>query len=248
MKFRIAIGSLFLSLTSFLAAEEFAGVEFPDGVVSFADEVVAYVPIGNVGDTVASHSLGPPNYSSGRGSVTLGVGGRITVRFTDNVLTGSDSDQPDLHIFEVGHDVEDTLVEISRDGIVWHDVGKVFGSISSIDIDAFGFNSTDRFEYVRLTDDPDEGERSGSTAGADIDAVGAISTTAVVHTPVVSIEPAVMVSFLSVVGSHYVVEKSTDLENWATAVAEISGNGSLKKFFFEAKEPREVYRVRPASH
>jgi hypothetical protein len=81
-------------------------------------------------------------------------------------------------VFEVGSDVEDTFVEISKDGQEWHSVGKVFGATDSIDIDAFGFTPSDEFSFVRLTDDPDEGGTTGETPGADIDAVGAISAVA----------------------------------------------------------------------
>ena len=83
-------------------------------------------------------------------------------------------------IFEVGPDVEDTFVEISKDGTTWFDVGKVFGTTSGIDIDAFGFSSSDLFSYVRLTN---EGGQSGASVGADIDAVGAISTVPSIPVP-----------------------------------------------------------------
>jgi hypothetical protein len=55
-------------------------------------------------------------------------------------------------------------------------VGKVFGSTAGIDVDAFGFGASHSFGYVRLTDDGNEGDQSGISVGADIDAVGAIST------------------------------------------------------------------------
>jgi hypothetical protein len=42
--------------------------------------------------------------------VTLGRGGSLTLAFTDNVLTGGGTPAPDLYIFEVGPDVEDTFV------------------------------------------------------------------------------------------------------------------------------------------
>ena len=100
------------------------------------------------------------------------------MQFIDNKLTGSGNANPDLHVFEIGPDVEDTFVEISNDTLTWFSVGTVFGSTSSIDIDAFGFGIGDQFAYVRLTDDPNEGNTGGTTVGADIDAVGAISTVA----------------------------------------------------------------------
>jgi hypothetical protein len=117
--------------------------------------------------------------------VSLGVGGSITVEFTDNFLIGSNSTAQDLWVFEIGPDIEDTFVEISKDGTNWSSVGKVFGSTFGVDIDAYGFGPADLFRFVRLTDDPAEGEVDGGTVGADIDAIGAITTTAVPAPPAV---------------------------------------------------------------
>lgn len=161
----------------------YGGIEFPDGPISFADKVISYDPSfggGNVPTdpnfTDPLKALGIPDYSAPIGSVSLGSGGRIILEFVDNFLTGSDDTGDDLHIFEIGPDVEDTFVDISKNGSDWFSVGKVFGATSSIDIDAFGFTSADLFSFVRLTDDPSEGSSSGRTVGADIDAVGAITT------------------------------------------------------------------------
>lgn len=164
------------------------GTDFPQGAVSFADGVVDYSP--GPGAPAAAYqgsfnALGVPNYAgantcasqAGCTFVSLGDGGSITLSFVDNKLTGSNSAALDLWIFEVGPDVEDTYVEISKDGSVWHSVGKVFGTTAGIDIDSFGFGTADLFAFVRLTDDTNEGgQGSGGTVGADIDAVGAIST------------------------------------------------------------------------
>jgi hypothetical protein len=98
------------------------------------------------------------------------------LRFDDNKLIGSGDNKFDLWVFEVGDDIEDTFVDISSDGVTWHSVGKVFGGMAGIDIDAFGFGIGDQFSYVRLTDDSNEGAQDGYTVGADIDAVGAIFT------------------------------------------------------------------------
>lgn len=117
--------------------------------------------------------------------ISLGVGGSLTVQFTDNYLTGSDSAADDLWIFEIGPDIEDTFVEVSSDGVNWTSVGKVFGSTFGVDVDAYGFNSTSLLSHVRLTDDVAEGETDGGTVGADIDAIGAISTTVVPAPPAV---------------------------------------------------------------
>ena len=167
-------------------AEIFGGIDFPHGEASFVDLVVSYQPLHGGGpgpynpDFMApAEALGPPNYTGGAyglGAVSLGHGGRITLRFADNYLTGSGDNSPDLNIFEAGTRVEDTLVEISKDGITWHEVGEVTGGTSSIDIDAYGFGIPDLFAFVRLSDDPTEGPSYGATVGADIDAVGAITS------------------------------------------------------------------------
>jgi len=76
--------------------------------------------------------------------------------------------------------VEDTFVYVSVDGLAWQAVGKVFGAKSGVDLDLFGFGAISEFSWVRLVDDPAEGGSGGITVGADIDAVGAISTRIVV--------------------------------------------------------------------
>ena len=178
--------SLIIGMASFSWAETFHGVNFPGGIASFADEVVSYDPV-TYGTTnqypterTPSEALGAPDYSEGVGYdyVTLGDGGFLTLKFTDNSLSGSGSNAKDLWIFEIGGDVEDTFVWISKNGINWSSVGKVTGGTLGIDIDAYGFGIADRFSFIRLQDDPNEGQNSGegSTAGADIDAVGAISS------------------------------------------------------------------------
>lgn len=169
----------------------YGGVEFPQGAISFADSVVSYSPGLEGADPSASYqgafnALGIPDYTGSNSCATqatcdfvsLGVGGELVVRFTDNVLTGSGSIADDLWIFEIGPDVEDTTVELSTNGVTWLSVGKVTGSTRGIDIDAFGYGTSSAFAYVRLTDVANEGDTGGSTVGADIDAVGAISTRA----------------------------------------------------------------------
>ena len=185
-----------LSVPVLSHAVVYKGVEFADGAVSFADEVVFYDPtFGGESGPIADarnplEALGIPDYSEGPGTdyVSLGDGGRIVLRFTDNSLTGSGDAALDLWIFEIGGDVEDTAVDISKNGIDWFSVGEVGGSTSGIDIDVYGWDTSDFFSYVRLTDDTGEGQQgSGGTVGADIDAVGAISSAA----PVVPVPAAV---------------------------------------------------------
>jgi len=246
--------SLLLGIKSQTNAEEFRGIEFPQGVVSFADEVVEYDPLYSGGPEPTAplfidpeSSLGSPDHDGpdhSEGSVSLGHGGRLTLKFTNNALTGSDDASGDLYIFEIG-EVESTFVEISEDGLTWHSVGSVNGATSEIDIDAFGFTSADQFHYIRLTDDTNEGSSGTSTPGADIDAVGAISTVPEPHVPDVLIETAILLKFQSAEGSTYKIQASEDLENWTDEITGIEGDGSLLKYFFEITSPKKFYQVVP---
>ncbi|MDH5274979.1 MAG: PEP-CTERM sorting domain-containing protein [Gammaproteobacteria bacterium] len=173
-------------------------VEFPAGAISFADELVDFSP-GIIFDPArgldiplapyldGNNVLGPPdmdllqslNCFDGTPTVedckfaSLGSLGSLTVRFTDNLLTGDGSASPDLWIFEAGP-ADLTFVDISTDGIGWSGVGSIDG-YTGVDLDAFGFGPGSTFAYVRLRDAPG-GQPTGDTLGADIDAIGAITT------------------------------------------------------------------------
>ncbi len=140
------------------AAQTFRGVEFPQGVASFADAVVAYAPdlrhplrsdVKNPGE-----ALGPPDDVTGIPAeyVSLGNGGSLTLRFVNNALTGSGNANKDLWVFEIGPLVEDTSVAISRDDVAWIEVGAVAGSTSGVDIDPFVPNPAEKYSFVRLID------------------------------------------------------------------------------------------------
>jgi hypothetical protein len=186
-----------LSFTAFCVvattahAEMFKGIDFPGGISSFADAVVDYSPGLKGADPSfpnrdPSRALGAPDILVMPGfpcgsplnchAVSLGVGGSITLRFTDNFLTGSDSPAIDLWIFEVYGDEEASFVDISSDGTHWSSVGMVPGWTSGVDLDAFGFGSANRFSYVRVTDVATLDGQTGATVGADIDAIGAASS------------------------------------------------------------------------
>lgn len=174
--------------------ESFNGILFPSGVVSFADSVVDYKPDAGGVPPIAIHqdpsnALGVPDAPGigpepdvGDVTVSLGFGGSLTVQFVDNLLAGNGNAQPDLVVFESG-EIESVLVEISRDGTTFFDVGIVGGLSNSLDIDAYGFGVQDRFAFVRVTD-LRQGDPTSTSAGADIDAIGAISSASVeAYTP-----------------------------------------------------------------
>lgn len=191
--------ALALALLSILAvptsvrAEVIGGVEFPEGTVSFADLIVSYSPSspGPIDPLRgADNALGAPDYT-GSGCVdqasctfvTLGDGGSLVAEFVDNVLTGSGTSALDLWIFEIGPDVEDMFVDVSTDGVNWISIGSVGGATAGIDLDSFGYGTDSAFSFVRLTDDTDKDEQVGNSAGADIDAIGAITTRVVSGVP-----------------------------------------------------------------
>lgn len=152
---------------------------FPQGNVSFADDVVEFSrgTFGRSGQP--NNALGGPNADNG--SVTLGNGGTLTIRFSDNALTGSGNSDPDLYIFESGPLQELVTVEISADGNSFFAVGQTSGQCGFIDIDEFGFGPGEEFFYVRVTDILDDQYRENSSAGAEINAIGAISTEVVTN-------------------------------------------------------------------
>ena len=167
-------------------SESFQGILFEQGAVSFADAVAEYRPEAGGSPPTnefrnSAQALGTPD-AGGRGpeptdgttTVSLGLGGSITLQFTNNLLTGSGDARPDLAVFETGA-VESVRVEVSRDGNAFFDVGIVGGLTNQLDIDAAGFGREDRFAFVRLTD-LRQGDDNVGPLGADIDAVGALST------------------------------------------------------------------------
>lgn len=200
LAFKWIVLTITLIFSNSVFAAIFGGIEFPSGASSFADSVIQYDPSYSSGTvptdanfTNPVSALGIPDYFSPTGSVSLGSGGLIELAFIDNVLSNSGDSILDLHIFEIGPDVEDTFVAIrptadtlgllgsytdsNNDG--FYEIGKVFGSTDSIDIDSIftGFAAgLLAFDAIQLIDDPSEGATTGGTVGADIDAVGAITS------------------------------------------------------------------------
>ena len=146
-------------------------VYLPLGKLSFADDVVkANHPLLKTQEV--KNVLGEPDVWQGydmediTGIHSLGLGGTITVQFTDNALTNVNG--PDLYIFEIGQ-IEPTDLEISKDGKNWIHVGKIDGGVAEVDISPF-VKQGELFYYVRLTDL----KMKSGLPGADVDAIAAI--------------------------------------------------------------------------
>lgn len=152
----------------------------PFGKTAFADRVVSFQP-GNPGPEDAyrrpERALGEPDWKSDSipAEATLGTGGSITLEFTKVAVI--DGEGPDIHVFEAGGSVEATILEISKDGRTWIDLGQISGGKASVDLRG-KVAAGDRFPFVRLTDvnKRDSGTpKFSGTPGADIDAVAAIN-------------------------------------------------------------------------
>jgi hypothetical protein len=182
------IGSLAILILSICllvgpgSAKVYGGVDFRGGASSFADEVVSYNPTNGVSGHASNPSmaLGKPDYATHNTNyVSLGDQGTLILKFTDNSLTTSGNNYEDLWIFEVGNIIESTDVYISKDGINWIYVGYTTNSTQGIDIDAYigpeGVFLGELYSYIKIVDRLPHESDSPST-GADIDAVGAISS------------------------------------------------------------------------
>ncbi len=152
-------------------------VVLPLGDLSFADRVVSFT----AGQPAAQGSefsdprlaLGPPDYvhTDDVAYTTLGCGGKLILEFVDNALVNGPG--ADLHVFEIGPDVEGTDLAISPDGLGWIEIGKIAGGTASIDIEGYSEPGA-VFRFVRLTDL--KSACGSSWPGADIDAVAAVGS------------------------------------------------------------------------
>ncbi|MCU7924469.1 MAG: hypothetical protein KZQ88_17400 [Candidatus Thiodiazotropha sp. (ex Dulcina madagascariensis)] len=194
---------LFFACAGVSSASPLLGFDYPLSALSYANQVVDYDPNFLQTNQISSsradpaNALGMPDFNDlnrpGKEYVSLGNGGRLTLRFTESYLTGSGDEGWDLVIFEIGSDVENVFVEISRDNQNWFQVGstyfenayinpdnQVYGTTAFfVDIDSLGLTRSDLFSFVRLTDDIGQQFFRGGKAGADIDAVGLLSAVSI---------------------------------------------------------------------
>ena len=180
-----------------VSAIPIGGVEFPSGVASFADQVVSYSPGPDVGGNYLNpnNALGAPDINGFTGATSLGEGGELILRFTDNSLTTSGDASADIWIFEVGDVTEFFNVAISTDNFNWINLGDVLGQPTGIDIDPIaGVISGVSYSFVRLRDIMPN--QTGYPSGeADIDAVGAISSAPSVSVPEPSFFALITIGF-----------------------------------------------------
>ena len=113
--------------------------------------------------------LGPPDAVVDpccTGLLPLGVGGSVTVEFSDNVaLNGPGAD---LAIIGDPDNDEMVLVLVSMDGVTWEDFGPV-GELAELDLDIFGLEF---IRYVMIVDDEVAGPTGNNSA--EIDAIEAL--------------------------------------------------------------------------
>ena len=152
-------------------------IYLPLGKISFADKLIAY-KVGSPSpkqiyrDSI--QCLHEPNYTSYSipDFISLGCGGSLTVQFTDNGLMNLKGD--DIYIFEVASKKESSKIEVSTNGKDWIYAGKVFGGTSKLDLSDEHIDSYTVFYFLRVTDLKDLCK--SKSAGADIDAIGAINS------------------------------------------------------------------------
>lgn len=187
-------------------------VFFPFGDISFADEVVSF-KVGSPGPIKGfgpKNALGTPDYNAkaDKNFATLGYGGELIVKFTNNILY--DIQGPDLFILEIGEDIEPVEAYISKDGKNWISVGRTGGGFSSIDIADYA-EKTDVFRYVKIVD---KGKKGGRWPGSDIDAIGAIGSS-------INFQLNAAVSFDT--GKSTLKEDKSELSEIAEKIKELNG-------------------------
>lgn len=157
--------------------DRYESIYLPLGKISFADKLVEFkvgspVPIKKYRDS--TQCLHEPNYKNYQtpNFLSLGCGGSLTVEFTDNGFMNLPGD--DLYLFEVGPSQEAAKIEISQNGIDWVYAGKITGGKSSLDLSNEGIDTETVFYFLRITDLKELCK--SKSAGADIDAIGAINS------------------------------------------------------------------------
>lgn len=157
--------------------DRYESIYLPLGKISFADKLVEFkvgspVPVKKYRDSL--QCLHEPNYRNYQtpNFLSLGCSGSLTVEFTDNGFMNLPGE--DLYLFEVGPSQEAAKIEISQNGTDWIYAGKIAGGKSSLDLSNVGIDTETVFYFLRVTDLKQLCK--SKSAGADIDAIGAINS------------------------------------------------------------------------
>ena len=110
------------------------------------------------------------NSNSSTGDLCLGGGGILILGFDKAIYDGEGND---IYVFEVGGNVEATLVEVSDDLETWYEIGVAEGRTAGLDLNG-KVPAGQGFRYVRLTDLREAA--NGDWPGADIDTVCGLNT------------------------------------------------------------------------
>ncbi len=192
-----------------------SSIYLPLGNISFADSVVDFKmgkPEPYKKFSNKYNCLHEPNYTtySSATYLSLGCKGSLTVSFTDNGFMNLPG--YDLYIFEVGPSRESAKIEISTNGKIWHYAGTIAGGKSAIDLSDETIPEDIVYYYVRITDLKEV--CNSKTAGADIDAIGAINSVIKLH-----INADVLFDV-----DHYTLKKSANflLDSLASTIQQVS--------------------------
>lgn len=152
-------------------------IYLPLGEISFADSVVSFKmgsPAPQLKYRDQSQCLNEPNYVSYKtpNFLSLGCSGTLVVHFSDNGFMNLKGN--DIYVFEVGSEKEAANIEISENGIDWIKAGSISGGKSIIDLDDYYIPTDVIYYYLKITDL--RGYCKSKSAGADIDAIGAINS------------------------------------------------------------------------
>jgi len=146
----------------------------PPGGTPFADRVVTFQPGAEAKREFSdpSKALGPPDWRNNPfyacGCVQLGIGGSLTLEFTDNEIRDGPGD--DLRIYGDLANDEFVRVEVSADGVNYRSFG-LTGEMASLDLATVGLSSA---KFIRITDDGSREQSGGPSPGAEIDAVASL--------------------------------------------------------------------------
>ena len=152
-------------------------IYLPLGKISFADSIVSFkmgTPAPQLKYRDSSQCLHEPNYVSYKtpNFLSLGCSGTLIVSFLDNGFMNLKGN--DIYVFEVGSEKEAASIEISENGIDWVKAGSISGGKSSIDLNEYNIPTDVIYYYLKIIDL--RGYCKSKSAGADIDAIGAINS------------------------------------------------------------------------